>query len=412
MSVKNYLDENKEKLEEKNTKAGKLKLNRKIMTGIAAVLITTTIAIGISGCGNKEKNNPDPTPSGIVQPGEDKQNQSPTPYYDSLYDNSLYFKENQGKNIVGELSDWAAKSYDFELTEEGKNILREQLAKYLYTETTLRKVKAEVIGVLKNHTVAENAFNEVDYEFLTQYVDLLKKNNENVENYSIDEKKLESVLAKFISGEYTEEKNLDKLKEIVGPNVLLSELKNNKFGYNKKNDEFDFYVATIMREIAHPDYKAVYYGIKDGETVLKTDIDGYVENKYGTRELTLEQMNIDLKNLATEEELNAIFDFKKNGLSYEKVLNDIFLGRVQDCYTFGTYYGSHSAIFYYAFKETDGYEVYENNGNVKIKESDFENLTEEWVLRIDEEVIKSKLKYGEYTVEGLKKIESPKILQR
>lgn len=412
MSVKNYLDENKEKLEEKNTKAGKLKLNRKIMTGIAAVLITTTIAIGISGCGNKEKNNPDPTPSGIVQPGEDKQNQSPTPYYDSLYDNSLYFKENQGKNIVGELSDWAAKSYDFELTEEGKNILREQLAKYLYTETTLRKVKAEVIGVLKNHTVAENAFNEVDYEFLTQYVDLLKKNNENVENYSIDEKKLESVLAKFISGEYTEEKDLEKLKEVVGANVLLSELKNNKFGYNEKNEKFDFYVATIIREITHSDYKTVYYGIKDGETVLKTDTEGYVENKYGTRELTLEQMNIDLKNLATEEELNAIFDFKKNGLSYEKVLNDIFLKEVQSSYTLGTSYASHSSLFFYAFKETDGYQVYKNNDNVKIKKSDFEILTEEWVLRIDEEIIKSKLKYGEYTVEGLKKIESPKILQR
>lgn len=237
-------------------------------------------------------------------------------------------------------------------------------------------------------------------------------NNENVENYSIDEKKLESVLAKFISGEYTEEKDLDKLKEIVGPNVLLSELKNNKFGFNEKNEKFDFYVATIMREIALPDYKAAYYGIKDGETVLKTDIDGYVENKYGARELTLEQMNFDLKNLATEEELNVIFNFKNNGLSYEKVLNDIFLTQVQDFYTFGNYYGSHGREFSYAFKKTEGYQVYENNGNVKIKESDFDVLAEEWNLRIDEEVIKSKLKYGEYTVEGLKKIESPKISQK
>jgi hypothetical protein len=406
LSVKNYVDENKEK--EKNKKVGKLKMNKKIMTGIAAVLIITTIAFGISGCGKKENNKPDP-----IQSGENKQNQSPTPYYDSLYDNSIYFKENQGKNIIGELSDVHLNSYGFKLTEEGKNILREQLAKYLYTETTLRKVKAEVINVLKNHTVVENEFNEVDYKFLTQYIDLLKKNNENVENYKIDEKKLESVLAKFISGQYTEEKDLDKLKEIVGPNVLLSELKNNKFGYNEKNAKFDFYVATIMREIALPDYKTVYYGIKDGQTVLKTDTEGYVENKYGTRELTLEQMNIDLKNLATEEELNAIFDFKKNGLSYEKVLNDIFLTQVQNYYiSWGTYYGSHGSDFFYAFKETEGYQVYKNNGNVKIKESDFDVLAEEWILRIDEEIIKSKLKYGEYTVEGLKKIESPKISQK
>ncbi|MDD2391332.1 MAG: hypothetical protein PHU94_00130 [Bacilli bacterium] len=412
MSVKNYLDENKEKVAEKNTKVGKLKLNKKIMTGIAAVLITTTIAIGISGCGNKEKNNPDPTPSGIVQPGEDKQNQSPTPYYDSLYDNSLYFKENQGENVVGKFSDWAAKSYGFELTEEGKNILREQLAKYLYTETTLRKAKAEVIGVLKNHTVAENAFNEVDYEFLTQYVDLLKKNNENVENYSIDEKKLESVLAKFISGEYTEEKDLEKLKEVVGANVLLSELKNNKFGYNEKYAKMDLYANEIMREITSPYYKTVYYGIEDGQTVLKTDADGYIENKYGTKELTLEQMNIDLKNLATEEELNVIFNFEKNSLSYEKVLNDVFLFNVQKLYTFGNNYGSHGSNFFVAFKEVDDYQIYKNNSNVKIKKTDFDALAEEWILRIDEEIIKSKLKYGEYTVEGLKKIESPKILQR
>lgn len=145
-------------------------MNKKIMTGIAAVLIIATIAFGISGCGNKENNKPDP-----IQSGENKQNQSPTPYYDSLYDNSIYFKENQGKNIIGELSDVHLNSYGFKLTEDGKNILREQLAKYFYMETTLRKAKAEVINVLKNHTVVENEFNEVDYKFLTQYIDLLKK---------------------------------------------------------------------------------------------------------------------------------------------------------------------------------------------------------------------------------------------
>lgn len=408
MSVKKYLEENGNKMEDKKIKKGKIKLNKKIVAGIVAVVLVAGTAVGIAGCGKQNVNENNQNPSSQVEQVLEK---TQTVYYDTLDENVLYFKAN-GFGDLEENLNYLGNMYGFKITEEGMNILREEMAKYIYLETTARKVSEKVDYVLKNEVDNKEWANLISPYFLDQYINILKEQNNSNNSYSIDRNKLMEVLKKFVEKEYTLENDLEKLKSVVGDNVQINLLKENNFGYNSNYDEYNNFLQRIVDYVIDNKYRMGYYAIEYGESVIHDDAKGYIASKFGTIDLTLEQMNIKYENIISEDELDELMNYNEYGISYKALLEELYGTYLKKYYTSTECFINGYDYFKKAFTKNGNIFVYKNNSNMQFTEEYFEKISYELAYKLDEAVITSKIKNGEYTIEGNQKIEKPKILQK
>ncbi|MDD4734464.1 MAG: hypothetical protein PHU05_06460 [Bacilli bacterium] len=334
MSINKYLESNNEKIKETELKNGKIKLNKKIIKGCATVLVATSFILSLSGCGQNEKLNPDTnTNKGQYQQQIDLSS-SETPYYDTLDENLLYFKKYKDVKPVEEAAESILYTDNIEITEKGKNILKEVLAKYIYKETTVRQLYLTVDSVIKNESTytgdTSNLYNEVNHWIVS-----------------------------YLAGAPYTKTYIDEDDQII----------------------------------AHSDK----YSLK----------------KYGETLLTQEQMNVDINSIATEEEINEVIKYKNSNVTYEQIVKELF--------------EEFTAKHYMELCETTAFQGYILDAfttedeityslildpNIKVSSEVLIPALREWGTRINEMVLTSKIKYGEYTKEGLVQIEKPKVLQK
>jgi hypothetical protein len=306
----------------------------KIIKGCATVLVATSIIFSLSGCGQSEKLNPDTNVNKVQYQQPIDLSSSDTPYYDTLDENLLYFQKYKDFDPVEEAAGSILHTDNVEITEKGKNTLKEVLAKYIYKETTVRQLYITVDSVIKNES-----------------------------NYTGDTSNL----------------------------------------YNKLNH-------WITRYLAGESYTSTYI---DEDNKIIVDKEKYSLRKYGETLLTQEQMNVDINSIATEEEINEIIKFKNSNVSYEQIVRELF-----EEFTAKHYMELHDTTAFQGYIldvfTTEDEITYSliSDPNIKVSSEVLIPALREWGTRINELVLTSKLKYGEFTKEGLVKIEKPKVLQR
>lgn len=409
MSVKNYLEENGNKMEDKKIKKGKIKLNKKIVAGIVAVVLVAGTAVGIAGCGRRVSNKP--TDSEIRQQQEDNVvdvEKYATPYFDSLYDNNAYLKEHVTEDPLASFFEDLTESYGIIFTEKGEQLIREEYAKYIYYESTARKIDKLLIDCIENETTTPDALALVDSNFVNSYIELLK--NQNGDDYTVDRGKLVEVLEKFVKGEYTKENDLDKLKSVVGTNIVLSELEKNDFGINHRFESFNRFYTGILAQLTNTSYHRIISTIENGKvSVLKGPPD-FIALKYGKTPLTNEQMKVEFKNIITKEEAIKLFEKEMTDAEYENILSVMFTDYVREQYTFAYGIDTYEFDLKNIFDISGTTATLKSNPKFKITLEKLYAPIMELEFRVNEEIIKSKIKYGEYTIDGAKEIEKPKIL--
>ena len=307
----------------------------KIIKGCATVLVATSIIFSLSGCGQSEKLNPDTNVNKVQYQQPIDLSSSDTPYYDTLDENLLYFQKYKDFDPVEEAAGSILHTDNVEITEKGKNTLKEVLAKYIYKETTVRQLYITVDSVIKNES-----------------------------NYTGDTSNL----------------------------------------YNELNH-------WIVSFLAGAPYTETYI---DEDNKIVVDTDKYSLRKYGETLLTQEQMNVDINSIATEEEINEIIKFKNSNVSYEQIVKELFEEFTAKHYM-ELYNVSSCEVFAMRAFTTDDFEITYSlilNPDIKVSSEVLIPALREWGTRINELVLTSKLKYGEFTKEGLVKIEKPKVLQR
>lgn len=286
----------------------------------------------LSGCGQSEKLNPD-TNKGQYQQQIDLSS-SDTPYYDTLDENLLYFQKYKDFDPVEEAAGSILHTDNVEITEKGKNILKEVLAKYIYKETTVRQIYITVDSVIKNES-----------------------------NYTGDTSNL----------------------------------------YNQLNHWITSYLAGEA-------YTSTY--IDENDQII-VDKEKYSLRKYGETLLTQEQMNVDINSIATEEEINEVIKFKNSNVTYEQIAKELFEGftakHYMELHNTPAFQGYILDVFTTEDEITYSLRL---DPNVEVSSEVLIPALREWGTRINELVLASKIKYGEYTKEGLIKIEKPKVLQK
>ncbi len=411
MSVKKYLDENTDKVEEKDTKVGKLKLNKKFVMGVAAVLLTATIAIGIVGCGNN-KENPNPSQSGVVEQGQNNVDPLATPYYDSLYEDLIAFQYNASSDLLAtDIKEYQNK-YKVIFTEAGIAKIKEIYAKYIYNQTTVKTIINEIPDILSNGITEPEKFNKVSKRFLDDYILKLTEKNLDNKKYKVDREKLTEVLEKFIDHELSIETDQAKLKEIVGEEILLSDILQNNFGYNVESQKYDQAKSDMISLLIFSDYLYGYLDQGPTGVALRYSSGEYSNKKYGVETLPLEKLNIDLTKIMTKEDLNYYINLNTGEVQYETALNLLFSDYVSQYYAEKLNYAVADFTYPIYFKKNNGFYVLKANSNIKISEERFVEFYEKASMNIDELIMESKNKYGIYTNEGIKEIEKPKILQK
>ena len=306
----------------------------KIIKGCATVLVATSLLFTLSGCGKNEKLNPDTNVNKVQYHQPIDLSSSDTPYYDTLDENLLYFQKYKDSNPVEEVAESILRNYNVEITETDKNILKEVLAKYIYKETSIRKLYITVDSVIKDES-----------------------------NYTGDKSSL----------------------------------------YNELNHWITSYLVGAA-------YTETYI---DEDDKIVIDRDKYSSRKYGETLLTQEQMNVDINSIATEEEINEVIKFRNSNATYEQIVKELFEG-----FTAKHYMEIHDTTAFQGYI-LDAFTTEDEityslrlDPNVEVSSEVLIPALREWGTRINELVLTSKLKYGEYTKEGLIKIEKPKVLQR
>lgn|SRR5574344_499979 len=319
----------------------------------------------------------------------------------------------------------SAKAQEIE-TKKGK-IKIKNICKTIATVLVVGSIALSVTGCGndKKNVNANSPVEQVIYitDSKTPYYDSLKENklyfqthddeltSEILHSLSIDQIEVINNDVSTIKEEYA--KYLYGLTSIKNFYEVTTKYINESTNYKDENNYNDI-THNILFLILGNSHNYPYI-VKDGkEEKVEFDQEKYSKEKYGTEEFSFEQMNINLEEIFTKNEFEIVFNLTKNNLSYIDVINDLFKDCSQDIYKERISVPQIVELIKYD-KFTDiGASEYEYNLNsdVILDEEQLNFKLREWTARLEEAVLKSKITYGEYTKDGVKETEKPKVLTK